>query len=596
MLIRVYSSVSFSIQNLNSKFSDYERLKLQGLNMRENMFSRMSINADPVIVRKSTGSSDDAEETTPFIQNEAQRLPQSVKNFFSDFWLVSSKAIPMALSYTFNFEQIAGGMMALHAMVRTSDNAAAVILFQTSMSTAVRVSLSPLFSVSIRACTEFGELKREQEKNVTLYREKIHKEYVIQLKQREIAVTLQAGLILSVIVFIPATVALFFSKELLITLQQSPVVAENASRFLKPYCVSPFALAVRMVLNQILYASGDVVPSMCIGLTTFAIGTGFAIWFVRGGVEAFKDNPLAGIAWGYNIESYLAVFGTAAYLFFHKKYSDIHFLSRTDWITLSAELGEIIRIAGPLTFTMLVENALTFSMGIFAGSLGVKQQAALSYAMQMVFLSFLFLMAYGQATGHAVGRFKGDAKYEEASRIARTGLISTTIAVLPPCILVSAAPFLLYDLLNIAEDSHEMVCSITPAVLLGAAVMAARYNINQVLRVLGDHKGSTLTSACGMLFGVFLTWLLGVNRFSSIYVVAAGLCFGEGASLLGLLPRWIKRTKPCKIEEIQNNPSSAEIATWKDYICSFFTCCKTTRVPHQSLRIVAEGMGNPYRV
>jgi Na+-driven multidrug efflux pump len=496
----------------------------------------------------------------------ANRIIPGLRNFFTDFSNLTGKAIPMAASYTFSIEQLAAGLLSLQ-LNNDEDHAAATVLFQTVMGTAIRVSLAPLFAVSIRSSSKFGALHKAEKDEVT-------NTALIEEKQNDIANTLKAGLIQSGIVTLPALGCLLFSEEMLKTFGQSSATSALAADFLKPFAVSAPALSVRMCLGQIMFANGDPKPAMIIGVINFGIGTGMSIWLAKGGL-GISGRGLNGVAWGINVESYLTALGYAAYLFTSKKYAGIPFLnlSRTNWKNVKKELASLTSVAGPVTFTMAVETALTFMMGIFAGRLGVKEQAALSYSMQMVFLVFLGLMAYGQGTSLAVGRYKGEERYDMASRMAKNGLISTLIAVAPACVVVGVAPQLLYNILNIEdEETQENVTKLTPLILAGATAMAARYNVNQVLRSLGDHKGSTIISALGMASGILLAELLGLETDAAIFGVAAGLVIGEGVSLLSLLPRWFSRIHPEKIEAIHKKPALAEPQSWCGYFGSFFRC------------------------
>lgn len=490
---------------------------------------------------------------------------QDLIEFCQNAWVIFRKAIPLAASYTFSIEQVAAGVIALH-INNDNTHAAATVLFQTVMATSVRVSLAPLFAVSIRAGAQFGELKKAQSAAVL-------DQKLIAIKQKQIALILKAGLVKSAIVTLPALLTLIFSEEMLLALGQSPEVSKLAATFLKPFAASAPALAVRMSLGQIMYANGDTDPSMYIGLGTFTVGTSLAVWLARGG-WGLEAQQLAGIAWGFNVESYLTPLGYAIYIYRSKDYADFPFwnYAQTTWREIYDELGELVAVAGPVTFTMMVETALTFAMGVFAGRLGVQDQATLAFSMQTVFLIFLGLMAFGQTTGLTVGRLKGEEEYLKANLMAKHGLIITVLAVIPPCILVSTAPNILYQVLNVdGEENQQLVANISPLIIAGAGAMAARYNVNQVLRNLGDHKGSTMISAIGMLTGIAVAGALGLETEAALYGVASGLLIGEGLSLIGLMPRWCARIKPERIEQVKKDPTSAELKTWSEYIGSFFS-------------------------
>lgn len=496
-------------------------------------------------------------ETDQENQSKLKCINYDRRPWLKNSFLVAGKAFPMALSYTFSIEQVVAGLLALNVDHKKSD-AAAIILFQTVMALAIRVPLAPLFAVSIRASSEFGELKKI---NPT----ELQKEY--EEKQKEITTILKAGLIESVIVSIPAFFVLFFSEDILKALGQSPEVAKLASTFLRPFSISSIALAIRMSLGQIMFANGDPNPAMYIGVVTFAIGTTLAKFF-----STYKNISLsnfAAIAWGYNIESYLTPMAYALYLFTNRKYAFLN-RSKSSLRGIWKELCKLNEIGIPVTITMIAETILTFMMSVFAGLIGVKEQAALSYAMQMPFFVFLILMAFGQATGLAVNRFKGEEKFDQASKMAKHGLIVTTLIAIPIAISVICAPEPLYELLHVDHEDRKLVSKIIPIVLTGASIQAARYNINQTLRNLNDNKGSTLISILGMSVGIIISGSLGLETSAGLFVIAGGLALGELASFIGLMPRWWNRTEPERIKSVYKDPLNAEPKSWCEYLGSLF--------------------------
>ena len=84
----------------------------------------------------------------------------------------------------------------------------------------------------------------------------------------------------------------------------------------------------------------------------------------------------------------------------------------------------------------------------------------------------------------------------------------------------------LYSTLNIRDGQKQFVSNLLPLVLSGAVVQTGRYNVNQVLRVLQDNKGSTMTSISGMTLGIVSAALLGLETEAALYGVASGLLIG----------------------------------------------------------------------
>jgi multidrug resistance protein, MATE family len=521
-----------------------------------------SISGKVIMFDANTGKS--AVDTSLLLKKKSARSPDW-RQFMQDYCSVASKAFPMAASYTFSIEQVVTGIIAL-GLNSDAEHAAATVLLQTVMSTSIRLSLAPLFAVSTYGCSLFGELTRlEQSEEFNLS--------LVQQKRSEIDSMLRAGYVLSVAVTVPALSALLFSKQMLTALGQSDQVSELASGFLKPYALSAPALAIRMTLGQIMFAKGDAKPAMYIGMCTLAIGSTMAYWFANGGI-GLKPLLLPGLAWGLNIESWLTAIGYAGYMSRDEKYAAFNFFNCADldFHQIKQKFNLLMTVGGPIALTMLVESSMIFVMGLVAGLIDIEKQAELAYSIQIVFLMFIVLMAFGQATGHSVGRRKGEGKYDDASRLAKNGLIATVVTVLPFAAPVIFAPQLLYNVLNI-KSAHDkiMVGKLVPLIMLGGMLQSARYNVNQVLRALGDNKGSTVNSVAGMSCGLLVSVIVGLNTEAGIFGIASGLALGEGCSLIGLLRRWHKRTQSGAIARVSNGSAVAEPETWGLYFKSFFS-------------------------
>lgn len=487
-------------------------------------------------------------------------MPQLLIDFCRDFKLINIKALPMAASFTFSIELLAAGIMATH-LSDDESYAAASILFQAYTYTVMQLSFSPVPYVGIRISPFFGELHTLESGNPSA--EEINN---LQLKLGNI---FKVGLIECTILAVPAGITLFFSDRIINLLGQLPEVAQLAAKFLKVFSISTPPLAIRGCIGQMLYANDDSKPAMYISGVNFIIGTLLAIWFSMGGLGV-QSQGLSGIAWGYNVESYLTAIGSILYISLGKKYTKIPLFSKTNWRDIINELKVLVTIGGPLAFTKLVEVSTIFILSICAGMIGVSEQGTFSYSMQMPFLIFIFAMAFGETISYHIGRLMGSSEFNEASRIAKNGLITTFIFLTPPCLFVNFYPQCLYKVLNISGEQEKLVPKLLPLVLSAAVVQAGRFNVNQVLRVLHDNKGSTMTSIIGLSTGVAVAAILGLETNAALYGIASGLLIGEGVSFIGLLWRWFSRIQPAAIYKVKMNPENAEHQTWGAYFCSFF--------------------------
>lgn len=131
----------------------------------------------------------------------------------------------------------------------------------------------------------------------------------------------------------------------------------------------------------------------------------------------------------------------------------------------------------------------------------------------------------------------------------------------------------LYSALNIKGEQEKLVPKLLPLILSGAIAQTGRYSVNQLLRILHDNKGSTMTSILGITTGVAVAVVLGLKTSASLYGIASGLLIGEGISFIGLLWRWFNKIKPDAISAVNANPENAEPKTWGLYFYGFFKSC-----------------------
>jgi hypothetical protein len=118
---------------------------------------------------------------------------------------------------------------------------------------------------------------------------------------------------------------------------------------------------------------------------------------------------------------------------------------------------------------------------------------------------------------------------------------------------------------------QQRVSELAPIVAVGLVAQAARFNSIQVLRTVGDNKGAMLATMASLLAGVTIAGSVGLTT-GNINMIAAGFAISESVSFLSLLGRWLYRTTEHSIENTYNNPSAAELQTWKDYLGSFVFC------------------------
>jgi multidrug resistance protein, MATE family len=498
------------------------------------------------------------QESENIIDIEPEEIQaEEVNTFYQIFKNISSLSIPMALSYTFSFEVFLTTIMLALANPDDEKDIAATTLIATLMNTMIILGLSPLFGISILASKKIGELKKAESNNVD--------EDQLQEMRDYIAGYNRNALLMSLCIMPPVVASLYFSKSLLTDVfQQDAATSEIAQNFLRPYSFAVPGILARMCFEQIMFSFGRPKPAMIMGLASLATGTALsaALGFGDFGAKKFGSK---GIAFGYVAEAYVTTLLYGLYIAAHKDFNKFHFFNLFKRVEKSAsQLKEMLAMAGPISFSVANELAMSLSMGILAGLVGTKEQAALTSAMQCVFFSFIPLAAFGQACSQEVSREIGAKHYQNSSRIGKFGLLTTMGYMIPFPLACAIEP----RLLTLAvggnqENTLQILKYLMPMISAGVIFDSARYNVLQQLRSLGDMKGSTIISVGGLSAGVVVAGLLGLKTQAGIYGVAAGYTGGIMLSGAGLMLRWLKRIEPMHIKEV-NEPVAAKISHAKN--------------------------------
>jgi MATE family multidrug resistance protein len=462
------------------------------------------------------------------------------------FKKISSLSLPMALSYTFSFEVFLTTVMLAYLNSDDENEIAATTLIATMMNTLILLSLSPLFGISIAGSKKIGEL-REAENND-------EEEVLLSEMKNYISVFNRNGLLITTFVTPPIAASLFFSKSILTNIfYQNEISAQYSQDFLRIYSLAVPGLMTRMCFEQIMFSFGRPKAAMILGLVSLAVGT--TISAVLGfGAIGFEKMKFRGVAIGYVTEAYLTALLYGLYIARNKHFEDFKFFNFMSQVKDScSQLKNVLAIGGPITFSVANELAMSLSMGLFAGLVGTREQAALSSAMQCVFFSFILLAAFGQANSQEVSREIGAKHYKNASRTGKIGLLTSIgyISLIP--LACSIEPRLLtLGIKSNEEETLSILKILMPIISIGVIADIIRYNVLQQLRALGDSTYATIISVIGLSLGLIASGTLGLKTNLGIYGVGVGYTGGIVLASAGLLARWSSRIQPNNIKEFND--------------------------------------------
>ena len=106
------------------------------------------------------------------------------------------------------------------------------------------------------------------------------------------------------------------------------------------------------------------------------------------------------------------------------------------------------------------------------------------------------------------------------------------------------------------DSTQQILQYLAPIIFIGTIFDAARFNMLQQLRILGDVKGSTIISSAFLAIGMGSATLLGLKTELGIYGVAAGYTGGILLATSAVLYRWVNRIEPSAIEAFHQKPKT----------------------------------------
>jgi Na+-driven multidrug efflux pump len=494
-------------------------------------------------------------------------MPLSFPKIFKK---ITGLAVPMALSFTFSFEVFLSVLL-LNYLSQSSEESAAATLVSVLMNTTNVLAMSPLFAVAIYLSGKLGEL-RELNNSDQLDRDSLN------AKKEIISSTNANSLLIAALVTPPAMLALFFSKDILVSVfHQNPDVAASAQDFLRMYSLAVPGLMARMSLEQIMFSFGKTRPAMWMGLASLAIGGAISLMLGLGpkiGSIVMPRLGASGVAIGFVVEAYLTALSYGLYVGLSKTCREFQFFkSMPSRIKNNFnQLKDILKIGGSISFTVAIELAMTLAIGILSGLISTTAQSAMSYNMQFVYFEFIALAAFSFSCAQELSRELGAGKYLGSQTLGRYGLATTMLWLSPIPILFAAYPEALTAISGGASSAvSDMLKTLVPIMSVGIIIDAVRYNLLQQLRALNDLLVPNAIALGGMSLGIGLAAFLGLKTSMGVDGVATGFAVGVGVAAIGLWLRWMDRLDINKLDPRNTNIHSQERDNSRSSLCTFFS-------------------------
>lgn len=497
------------------------------------------------------------EESYPILQSadDHSALARFSKKFaiFSDIFCdITVNAFSMAGSFSFSWEVYFAALFIL-LMSETDEESDSATLISVCMNTILLMLVIPWLSaigfILSRKIGEYKKLKEEVDErtldktcNVSIQANDADSEDdAIQAARLDIEQTYATGIFTAFATGITATLPLYFSEPILINVfRQDPVVASDTQDFLRPYSLFMILLALRVAVEQFLFAIKKNQHAMFISLPSLLAGILAAIYLGfdidLGFMETRNLGPL-GIALGFGIETCVTCAAFFLYTLLNKDCREFDLYGALPekllaWCKAflnSKESSDVAQLGKTLFVSTALESSLVLSAGILSGIISEEAQSAMSFCMEMVYLELIFILAFSMTCAQTLGRALGAKNYQHAANLMQYASMISLLCLLPFPLLFAFFPesfeFISGGTIDTTSDGKsvsDILNTLAPIMAIAEIFDAWGYNVLQQLRVAGHGR---ICSVPNLLSAVSI--LIGIG-------VSAGLGLGTGLGVIGV--------------------------------------------------------------
>ncbi|ARP86763.1 MATE family efflux transporter [Bordetella genomosp. 9] len=337
------------------------------------------------------------------------------------------------------------------------------------------------------------------------------------------------GLLLSVLLAVPAFVLLSFTEAILLRLGEPAELARDVGVYTNVVRWGAFASLIGVgMMRAFLPAIGGARRLLWFSLGSVGVNAllNYGLIFGAFGLPAMG---LTGSAAATAITVWIMAIALLGTLHGSRRHRDAVRAARVDWRLM----GELFRLGWPVAITYGVEAGLFLATGLMIGLLGATPLAAHQIALSVTSMTFMVPLALGQAANVRVGYWMG-AGHTQAARHAGFVAMGLGAAVMAVTGLVYATvPRAVVGLYLALDDPANAATIAIAASLLGVAAVFQLVDGMQAvcagcLRGLRDTRAPMLAAVCGYWCigfptGYALAFHAGLGAPGAWWGLAAGL-------------------------------------------------------------------------
>lgn len=333
-----------------------------------------------------------------------------------------------------------------------------------------------------------------------------------------VGLTLQQGIVVSLLISVPIALAWLATEPALILLGQEPALAASAHVYVAAQIPSIPAFLGFLVLRQYLQGRGVVMPALIVA----AVANGFNVlanWALIFGHLGLPAMGLVGAALATTATRVFMLLGLVILVLWQR-------LHQGAWVPWSRraldrrDLGRIFKYGVPVALQVGLETWAFQISTLMAGRLGEVSLAAHIIVINLASLSFMLPLGLSLGAATRVGNLMGAGRPRDAQR---AGLVALGMGAAVMTVSALAFVLLRWILPTMYTDAAAVIA-------LGAAILpiAAAFQLFDGIQVVGAGilrgMGSTVPAAVFHLVGFYALAL----------PLGAWLTFGTSLGILGI--------------------------------------------------------------
>ncbi|MCC4264664.1 MATE family efflux transporter [Oceanimonas baumannii] len=293
-------------------------------------------------------------------------------------------------------------------------------------------------------------------------------------RQNEVAGAVHQGFWLTLMVMIPASLALYFSPMILHWMDVEPLLAEKTTGYLHGILWGMPAYALYQVLRNFSEGLSHTKPTMVIGFIGLGINVPANYVLIHG---KFGLPQLGGVGCGY--ASALVFWAMLIAMIIYTQRSAL--LSRfAVFATLTApdmaRIGRIFRLGFPIAMAIFCEVTLFTVVALLLAPLGADVVAGHQIAINFSSIIFMLPLSLGMALTIRVSHSLGEGRAEQAKVASIVGIGFGTLTA----VLTAVGTALARDWISGIYTDDTFVLELAASLLL----LASLYQISDSVQVI----------------------------------------------------------------------------------------------------------------